>query len=314
MSAPAWFYLARPMSQRLRKILLALLVVILLLPFAAYWLADTWLESAGGRAMLEQTLGERLGMEVQLTGEFKLMLLPAIGVSGTGLQIGAPGAEFAYSREYEISIALRPLLDRQVLIEWIRMTGGRIAPKRYVPAESSGAGKSGTGGTFSLPEIKELVFRDFEIALEDAVPAGFLVNEFSVSGFATDRETPFTLEVRDLFAVRGRFLWDSGGSMLRLAGMHSELAGQALDGAGCLALAPVPTLQLDLHAGNIDLDALRTALAGFNTPSSDPNGSGGESGGGSMEIRIRLIADQLQANGIMASGVVVNFGEDPDCG
>ncbi len=308
MSAPAWFFSVRPMSRRLRKVLLALVVVILLLPFAAYWLADTWLESTGGRAMLEQTLGERLGMDVRLTGEFDLMLLPAIGVSGTGLQIGGPGAEFAYSRQYEISIALKPLLDRQVLIEWIRMTGGRIAPKRYVPAQSNGAGKSGTGGTFSLPEIEELVFRDFEIVLEDMAPPGFLVNEFSVSGFAADRETPFTLEVRDLLVVRGRFLWDSGRSMLRLAGLQSELAGQALDGEGCLALAPA--LQLDLHAGSIDLDALRAVVAGNESLSGVLNGPGGEA----MEIRVRLSADQLLANGITASGVVVNFGEDPECG
>lgn len=298
------------MSQRLRKVIWTLLAVILLLPFATYWLADTWLESSGGRAMLERTLGERLGMDVRLTGEFSLMLLPAIGVSGTGLQIGEPGAEFAHSREYEISVALKPLMDRQVVIEWIRMTGGRIAPKRYVPAPSSGAGNSESGGKFSLPEVRELVFRDFEVVLEERAPPGFLITEFSVDGFAVDRETPFTLEVKDLLAVRGRFLWDSNRSMLYLAGMQSELAGQAVDGAGCLALEPAPALQLDLHAARIDVDALRTALTGFTAPSGESNGSAGEA----LDIRIRLSADELLTNGILASGVVVNFGEDPDCG
>lgn len=302
------------MSQRLNKILLAVVVVILLLPFAAYWLADTWLESSGGRAMLERALGERLGMEVQLTGEFDLMLLPAIGVSGTGLRIVGRDAEFAHSREYEISIALRPLMDRQVFIEWVRMTGGRIVPKHYVPAESSRAGKKRTGDTFSLQETRELVFRDFEIEMEDAVPDGFLVDEFSVSGFAADRENTFKLKVRDLLAVHGRFLWDSGKSMLRLSGMQAELTGQAVDGSGCLALAPFSMLQLDLHAGSVDLDALRAALSGIYAPSSDPDGSGDGPGGKSMELRIRLVADQLQANGIVASGVVLNVGEDPDCG
>jgi len=121
------------MKVSIRKLVIVILASFILLPVAAYWLADSWLESSGGRRMLEQTLSGRIGMSVRLEGEFDLMLLPAIGVSGTELVIGDPGqeTEFARSREYEISVALEPLLDRKVLIEWIRLTGGHIYPERY---------------------------------------------------------------------------------------------------------------------------------------------------------------------------------------
>lgn len=301
------------MSGRRRKILWALLAVILVTPFATYWLADTWLESSGGRAMLERALGERAGMEVRLTGDFSLMLLPAVGVSGTGLQIGKSGEEFATSREYEISVALKPLLDRQVVIEWIRMTGGRIAPQRFASAGNNGAGRMDPGqidNKFSLPEINELIFRDFEIELEDAALPEFLIHEFSVNGFAADRETPFVLNVQDLLATRGRFLWDSSRSMLRLVSMQLEVAGQAVEGMGCLVTSPVPLLQLDLRAGKIDLDALQETLAGVKMPT----GGADEAGGKALDMRVRLSAKQVLANGIIASGVVLSFGEDPDCG
>ena len=85
------------MSLLTLKRAVVLVVVLLLLPVGLYWLADAWLESSGGRQMLEQELGARFGMSVSLEGEFDLMLLPDIGVSGTELVIGGeagPGRFF----------------------------------------------------------------------------------------------------------------------------------------------------------------------------------------------------------------------------
>ncbi len=80
-----------------RKVWLVALVALVLLFPGLYWFADAWLESSGGRQMLEQELGARFGMSVRLEGEFDLMLLPDIGVSGTRLVIGGdtnPGFVF----------------------------------------------------------------------------------------------------------------------------------------------------------------------------------------------------------------------------
>jgi hypothetical protein len=122
--------------------LLATLVLVLVVSLAGYWLGNRWLESSGGREMIEAELGRRAGMNVRLTGEFDLMFFPAIGVSGTGLAIGGagPDSEFARSREYEISVALKPLLDRKLVVEWVRLTGGVIHPDRFSSAKNEAAG------------------------------------------------------------------------------------------------------------------------------------------------------------------------------
>ena len=118
------------MRKRTRSILLAGLALLVLLPLASYWALNAWLESSGGRQMLERNLSARTGMNVVLGGEFDLMLLPDIGVNGTNLVIeSSPSAgPLARSAEYEISVALKPLLNGQVQIDWIRLSGGEIHP------------------------------------------------------------------------------------------------------------------------------------------------------------------------------------------
>ena len=124
--------------------------------------------------MLEQTLTGRIGMSVRLEGEFDLMLLPAIGVSGTELVIGGPepGSEFARSHEFEISVALKPLLDRQVLRR-VDQADRRInLPQtlfshRPTLTDIDPAVGADSSANFVLPEIQELTIRDFQIIFAD---------------------------------------------------------------------------------------------------------------------------------------------------
>jgi uncharacterized protein involved in outer membrane biogenesis len=110
-----------------RRLLLFVPAALLLLFAAAYLMLGAWLESAGGRRAVERALAERLGMSVTLQGEFDIMLLPSIGVSGTELVLGPPGpaSELARSREYALALALGPLLERRLLIQSIALDGGR---------------------------------------------------------------------------------------------------------------------------------------------------------------------------------------------
>ena len=178
------------MKMSFRKIVVVLLAVLILLPIAAYWLADSWLESSGGRRLLEQTLSRRIGMNVRLEGEFDLMLLPAIGVTGTELVIGGPeaGSEFARSHEYEISVALKPLLDRKIFVEWIRLTGGSIHPNRYTRTDRIDIVDPVVGADSSanlvLPEIQELTIRNFEIQFADKNETRLKVKELTLTNFS----------------------------------------------------------------------------------------------------------------------------------
>jgi len=289
------------MSLSLPKRLLLLVLLVLLLPLAAYWLADTWLESSGGRQLLEQNLSERIGMSVRLGGEFDLMLLPDIGVSGTALVLGGPGpeSEFARSEKFEMSIALQPLLDRRVLIDWIRLSGGHVYPERY-----AGEGGSSEVAGVRLPEIRELTVRDFQFELPGEGASPLRVKELMVSGFAENRETLFKLEIEDLAVVEGRLRWDTSRSVIHFTNVNLLLGEQALSGEGCLFLQNPRSLHFDLQAGALDLDMLRENLPV----------SGDASGGGlPLEVNARFTIDEVTSSGVIARGVVFSLGGEPAC-
>ena len=295
------------MTSPARKFLLAAMALLVLLPLLAYWAADAWLESAGGRRMLEKELSNRIGMPVRLEDEFDLMLLPDIGVSGTGLSIGRESETqvFAYGREYEISVALGPLLDRQVRVDWIRLTGGEIHPDRY--EKPAGTEPAGPGSGFRLPEIRELAVRDFGVALPGDGGQIVRITELTLNGFADGRDTPFTLELEGLATVAGRLRWTSGHPVMHFSGLHIDLAGQSVMGAACLYLDDRVSLHAEFEAELIDMDAVMETLPGMAGTGNDAvEGEG-------MEIRLRLEAEELKSSGAVARGVVVSLGRQPRC-
>jgi len=272
--------------------------LLLLLP-GLYWLADTWLESSGGRQMLEQELGMRFGMSVRLEGEFDLMLLPDIGVSGTVLVIGGDanvGSFFASSREFEVSVALKPLFHRQVVVEWIRLTGGQVYPGRY---SQSGAGSEAG----QLPEIRELTLQDFELFLAEENVAPLKVKTLQVTDFAERRRAVFGVEVENLVNAEGWLLWDTERSKIQFGDLRLDLAGQELAGEACVLLEEPVSINATLKAPAFDFDAFRTHLP--------ETGDGG--GDVPLDIRVRFNVDELRTSGVVARGVVLSLGQDPVC-
>jgi len=283
-----------------------LAVVLLLLPVGLYWLADAWLESSGGRQMLEKELGARFGMSVRLEGEFDLMLLPDIGISGTQLVIGGKagaGEFFANSQGFEVSVALKPLFDRQVVVEWIRLTGGRVYPGRY----SRFINDTGSAAT-QLPEIRELDLRDFEIVLGEDDASSLRVKELTVRDFAGGRRAAVSLDIEDLVAARGWLLWDTAQSKIQFGDVQLDMARQKLSGQGCLMLGESPSLNAELEARAFDFDAFRSGL-----PAMGQSGPGQSGGDLPLDIRIRFKVDELSSNGVFARGVVLSLGQDPVC-
>lgn len=291
------------MGRRLLKWSLSLLAVFLLLPVLLYWIADAWLESSGGRQMLEQELGARFGMSVQLNGEFDLMLLPDIGVSGTDLVIGGgaePGAAFASSSEFEVSVALRPLLSRRVVVDWIRLTGGRVYPDRYSPS-----GEAASTQNSKLPEIRELTLRDFELVLDPDETSVLRVQSLRVVDFAEKRQTGFALDVENLLQVQGWLIWDTAGSKIEFGDVQFDMGGQLLRGEACLQLLEPPLLNAVLVAEQFDFDRFRESL-----PAQWQVGGAEDSGDLPLDIRARFTVDELRSNGVVARGVVLNLGPE----
>jgi len=285
---------------------LLLVVLLLLLPVGLYWLADVWLESSGGRHMLEQELGARFGMSVRLKGKFNLMLLPNIGVSGTEVVIGGeadPDAFFADGRKFEVSVALKPLFHRQVVVQWIRLTGGRIYPGRY----SQSASQAGSTAT-QLPEIQELDLRDFRIMLDENDTNSLRIKKLTVSEFAERRQAAFSVEVEDLLAAEGWLLWDTAQSKIQFGNVQLDVAGQRLGGQACLLLGDTPALNADLEAHAFDVDAFRDGL-----PAMSQLDTGQVGGDLPLDIRARIKVDELRSSGAVARGVVLSLGQDPVC-
>lgn len=291
---------------RLRRAILITTSVVLLLA-ASLWLGGFWLESSGGRSLLEQELERRVGLPVRLRGGFDLMLYPALGVAGGALVVGGPPDEMALfsSRGYEVALAPRPLLDGEIRVEWIRLDGGMLAPARFAGLAGDGA-EAETGG-FRLPAVRELVLRDFAIQLGSAEAEPFRIGSLLIRDFADGRETPFELDLLALGTLGGDFLWDGERRLLRFSGLWWDAPGGRLQGGGCVSFAQVPTVQLELAADSLDLDALLEAV------DFDPGES--EAGAGaSPELRLRLDAGELRTAGAVARGVSLALGAAPACG
>jgi uncharacterized protein involved in outer membrane biogenesis len=294
-------------KNRNRKIIIWVLGLFLLMPPLAYWALDSWLESSGGRRMLENTLSKRTGMDVKLQGAFDLMLLPDIGVSGTDLVVGGPAENdrFASSREYEISVALKPLLKGNVRIDWIRLTGGVIHPERYRSADESGSEDAQKG--FQIPEIRELTIRDFEVVIPAQNEQVVEVNLLELKNFSAGQQAPFHLDIEGLAMAQGWIRWDVRKSRLDFGSLELRRQGQLLRGRGCLAVAESFAINLFLEGDQINLDRLRQDLPEF--------GGGGDAGmeDSPLDIKLRLEARELQLEGAVARGVVFSLGNEPSC-
>lgn len=296
------------MKKPIRNLLLLLLAAVVIAPPVAYWAVDGWLESSGGREMLEKNLAKRTGMKVRLGGEFDLMLLPDIGVSGTDLVIESPLSDdpLARSAEYEISVALKPLFDGLVQIDWIRLSGGEIYPHRY--AGSQAADDTGDSRGVRLPEIQELSIRNFKVVLPGAGNEELTVKVLEISDFADRRSAPFLLEIQDLLSARGRVLLDLQESRLDLQALSLERSGQRLTGDACMIIGEPFSIHLVLKGERVDFDLLRKNLPGSDAWAGE---SAQES---NTDLRVRVSVDELVAAGAVARGVVLSLGQEPVCG
>lgn len=295
------------MTHRLRKLLLVVLAVLLLLPFVAYWAIDAWLESSGGKRMLERNLSARTGMEVRLQGDFDLMLLPDIGVSGTQLIIRSTDENetLAQSAEYEISVALKPLIDGQVQIDWIRLTDGEFYPGRY--RSGAATGDQSPREENRIPQIDQLAIRDFSLVLPGSPGQALQINRLELNGFADRRQAPFRLEIEDLVDAEGWMLLDAAASRLDLGSLEIRRQEQSLAGRACLFMGEPFSAQLVLEAGVLDLDRLTQDLPDLGMGAGD----GDESA--TPDVRIQLSVAELKSGTVTASGVVLNLGDDPEC-
>jgi uncharacterized protein involved in outer membrane biogenesis len=275
-----------------RSLWLIVLLLLAALPIAAYFLLDTWLESAGGRSAIEQELARRSGMPVSLQGDFSIGLLPTPGVSGTRFVVGDP----LLGRPILSSGAYRIVLDLSALVE-----------KRL--------------------EILELELNDIRVAPEGA---DFRIRSLALRGYAENQPTQVSADLAELGVLDGVFTWFPARSALRLASawqgperqqgslalelvwsgawlglrdIDAELEEQAVRGSGCVSLTEPVSVNLDLESGGIDLERVLGAL---------PQGQG-DASGLPFILNLRLKSDRIVKGETSAQGVVLELGAAPSC-
>jgi hypothetical protein len=215
---------------------------LLVLFFLLFMAADAWLESPSGKRTLERAVSRALEMPVELRGEFSIKLSPPLGVSGTELFIGGRerGATFVFSSEYELSLALMPLLDGVVRVLSARFAEGVLNATQYPVQRSEGS----PAATSRLPEIQHLELADFRVVFPGSEDTQLLVRNLVLDGFRENLETPVSMDVglvsdqEMLLSVQAEanIMAKSGGMVLSLdirrAGMNfkgtkfSDLAGR----------------------------------------------------------------------------------------
>lgn len=225
-----------------RRLLLLLPVLAVLLAAGAYLLINAWLDGAGGRQALERALSERLGLPVSLRGEFDVMLLPSVGVSGTDLVLGAPGTatELGRSSEYAVALELRPLLDRRLVVASFELAGGRFYVERWPAAPQSGEDVQ-PAAPLQLPRVHRFAVDDFELHV--SAETRLRLQSFEIEDFAPGVPAPFELVVAEWGTVAGRLTWADDGVLEisadwteRLPGpVRLDLAADLAGGSGSLA-------------------------------------------------------------------------------
>jgi hypothetical protein len=234
------------MKAAIRRLLLFLPVLLVLLFAGAYLLAGAWLESRGGRQVIEQELSRRLGVPVNLQGDFSIALLPSVGVAGTELVIGEPGtaAELGRSAEYAVELAVRPLLRGTLVVESFSLAGGRLYLARLPPGGGTATDPDAKTQPPGLPDIGSFTIRDFEIVTAD--DNRFLLQEFSLEEFEPGRPAPFRLRVAEYGALAGTLDWRAATSELLLSAAWSDYLPGLLQLRFGLGLAA--------GAGNLEAD------------------------------------------------------------
>ncbi|MEE4216409.1 MAG: hypothetical protein V2I48_02270 [Xanthomonadales bacterium] len=278
---------------KLRRVLLLLPAALLLLLVFSYLAAEYWLESAAGRRAIESALSDTAGLPVRLDGDFDIMFLPLPGVRGTSLTAldRGTGEAIATSQLFEAELALGPLLRKELEVNHLKL-------QKLVLGARGGA--------------------------RFAIPA------FGISGFAPGRDTGIEIDLGWLGRVEGSFNWkpaqtrvgldltwaaedrqaiELDGDLQYLPGLvrfdrfAAVIGGQSVGGQGCLLQREQPSLNLELEAGELDLDALVAGL---------PGGQGA-AGGLPLDINLRLRAAALRRGDVLATDTVLEFGAPPAC-
>lgn len=278
---------------KIRRLLLLVPLVTVSFLAALYFAVDFWLESAGGRRALEQTLASRIGMPVHLNGDFNIKLLPSVGVSGTQLVVTDPSTntDLVVGGYFETDLALAPLLREELEVKHVLVENMKL----NLP----------NGSVVFIPRIRLESFGFNR-------PTGFDIDWSwigQISGQFTwfpdesrvNLDALWVAEERDDIAFQGSIVYGPG--QIRFGSSEVTVGTQSVTGEGCLLMAEPTELNLVLEAETLDLDALeRNIPGGQGSTESLP-----------VQLNLRLDAVEIRRGEAAAFDTRLEIGEKPAC-
>jgi uncharacterized protein involved in outer membrane biogenesis len=251
----------------LRRILIALVVVVLLAGAAVYW----FLSGEGIRLALEQQATAWLGHPVRIESASG-RLFPRVGVQLGNVRVGEP-VRLALA-DVEVSTGLRALLSRRVEDAEIILSDSRIdLPLPFsLPTSDSGETAEATSSSFEVASISRIALRDITVASRG--------REIVVSADSSLDGTRLTLE-----------------------GFTARSGETAIEVSGVADLAPALNAKLEASANQLDFDDLM-ALADAFTPQQPARRTSSRSGALlTGRVEAKLTAARGSAAGVNLEGM-----------
>ena len=219
----------------IRKVLGALVVLILLGGLGLFLYARSVLSSDSVRATLEQQLTERLGQPVKI-GSANASIFPRVALQLTDVTIGqAPPMTVG---RVSVATGLRGLFSRRVEDAEVVLSEGTIplpASLALIPAASEETGPD-AGASFTIVSVRVISLRDIDVVVGNS-----------------------TLRVDLESALEG--------DRLTVSRMSAESKGSKLEASGELTSVKDLKGTFSVNADPLDIDELLTLSAGMTSPS-----------------------------------------------
>ncbi len=161
--------------------LILIAVVLLILVFSAGF----WLETDTGRSLLQRELSRSLNLDAELRGDYSLELFPGIRIAGKQLRLSPihTNRPLAEVSQYELYLALQPLLRKEILIHEVAIHDGSLDLDLLSDLPENGQ----ENAAVQLPEIESLLvtgLRLFRSGKELVTVSRLVVRNFAATGKA----------------------------------------------------------------------------------------------------------------------------------
>jgi uncharacterized protein involved in outer membrane biogenesis len=256
----------------MKKLLLAVLLVMVVGSIALFFWARSVLAQDAVRAALAAELSEALGQPVTI-GSISAAVYPRVTVKLGEVVIGEPaGVQIA---TLDVGTDFRALLSRRIEHATARAEGARIQlpliPMGRAPGATPARGPSDAGASpVELVSIDEIVVEDVELAsggrvlrgdIEIVPEAGGALNLRRVSLAADDASIEAKGRITDLNGPVGELTIEAGElNVDRLLAFFNDFAGQATTSSTGVEQSSARAAEPDLHVG---ITAARAYMAGL---------------------------------------------------